>query len=44
MMLTDVDFGGKDVRTAYATLSLTGTLVSFEWLRAGLPIRYSGRP
>ena len=35
MMVTNVCFGGHDLRTAYATLSMGGTLVSFEWPRAG---------
>lgn len=43
MMVTNVCFGGKDLRTAYATLSMGGTLVSFEWPRAGLPLRYLNR-
>jgi hypothetical protein len=30
MMVTNVCFGGRDLRTAYATLSMGGTLVSFE--------------
>jgi gluconolactonase len=40
MMVTNVCFGGPGLRTAYATLSMGGTLVSFEWPRAGLPLRY----
>ena len=43
MMVTNVCFGGKDLRTAYATLSMGGTLVSFEWPRPGLPLRYLNR-
>jgi gluconolactonase len=43
MMITNVCFGGNDLRTAYPTLSMGGTLVSFEWPRAGLPIRYLDR-
>ena len=39
-MVTNVCFGGKDLRTAYATLSLTGKLVSFEWPRPGLKLEY----
>lgn len=42
-MVTNVCFGGKDLRTAYATLSLTGKLVSFEWPRPGLPLKYLNR-
>ncbi len=40
MMVTNVCFGGAGLRTAYATLSMGGTLVSFEWPRPGLPLRY----
>ncbi len=40
MMVTNVCFGGPGLRTAYATLSMGGTLVSFEWPRAGLPLPY----
>jgi len=42
-IVTNVCFGGKDLRTAYATLSLGGTLVSFEWPRPGLPLHYLNR-
>jgi hypothetical protein len=44
MMVTDVCLGGKDLRTAYATLPLAGTLVPFEWPRTGLPLPYLDRP
>jgi gluconolactonase len=43
-MVTNVCFGGKDLRTAYATLSLTGKLVSFEWPRAGHALKHLNRP
>ena len=43
MMVTNVCFGGPDLRTAYATLSMGGTLVSFEWPRPGLPLPYLNR-
>ena len=36
-------FGGRVLRTAYATLSMGGTLVSFEWPRPGLPLYYLNR-
>lgn len=39
-MVTNVCFGGPDLRTAYATLSMTGKLVSFEWPRPGLKLEY----
>ena len=40
MMVTNVCFGGRELRTAFATLSMGGTLVSFEWPRPGLPLNY----
>ena len=39
-MVTNVCFGGADLRTAYATLSATGRLVSFAWPRPGLELNY----
>jgi gluconolactonase len=43
MMVTNVCFGGPDLRTAFATLSMGGTLVSFQWPRPGLPLHYLNR-
>jgi gluconolactonase len=43
MMVTNVCFGGPELRTAYATLSMGGTLVSFAWPRPGLPLNYLNR-
>jgi gluconolactonase len=40
MMVTNVCFGGPGLRTAFATLSMGGRLVSFEWPRPGLPLPY----
>jgi gluconolactonase len=40
MMVTNVCFGGRDLSTAFATLSMGGTLVSFEWPRRGLALNY----
>ena len=40
MMVTNVCFGGPGLRTAFATLSMGGTLVSFEWPRPGLPLNH----
>jgi len=37
---TNVCFGGDDLRTAYATLSGSGTLVAFDWPRPGLRLAY----
>jgi gluconolactonase len=42
-MVTNVCFGGPGLRTAFATLSMGGTLVSFEWPRPGLPLHYLDR-
>ena len=43
MMVTNVCFGGPDLRTAFATLSMGGTLVAFEWPRPGLPLHHLNR-
>jgi gluconolactonase len=40
-LVTNICFGGDDLRTAYATLSGTGALVSFEWPRPGLRLHHS---
>ena len=40
---TNICFGGPDLRTAYATLSHTGRLVSFPWPTAGLPLHFLNR-
>jgi len=40
MMVTNVCFGGRALRTAFATLSMGGTLVSFEWPRPGLALNH----
>ena len=38
---TNLCFGGPDLRTAWATLSGTGRLVSFKWPRPGLRLNYA---
>src|SRR3989441_360001 len=43
MMVTNVCFGGEGLTTAFATLSMGGTLVSFAWPRPGLPLNYLNR-
>ena len=43
MMVTNVCFGGPGLRTAFATLSLGGALVAFEWPRPGLPLHHHSR-
>jgi gluconolactonase len=40
-LVTNICFGGPDLRTAYATLSGTGALVSFEWPRQGLRLHHA---
>ena len=40
ILTTNICFGGKDLRTAYVTLSTTGKLVSCEWPRPGLPLNF----
>jgi gluconolactonase len=40
MMTTNICFGGKDLRTAYITLSGTGRLVAMEWPRPGLALNF----
>jgi gluconolactonase len=39
-LVTNLCFGGEDLRTAYATLSGTGRLVRFEWPRPGLRLAF----
>lgn len=40
ILVTNVCFGGDDLRTAYATLSGTGKLVSLPWPRPGLRLAF----
>jgi gluconolactonase len=40
-LVTNICFGGPDMRTAYATLSGTGALVSFDWPRQGLRLHHA---
>ena len=37
---TNICFGGPDLKTAYATLSHSGRLVSFPWPIPGLPLNF----
>ena len=37
---TNICFGGKDLKTAFITLSTTGKLVSCEWDNPGLPLNF----
>lgn len=38
--VTNICFGGPDLRTAFVTLSSTGRLVSLPWDRPGLPLHH----
>ena len=40
-LVTNICFGGEDLRTAYATMSATGQLVAFEWPRKGLRLNHT---
>jgi gluconolactonase len=40
-LTTNICFGGKDLRTAYITLSATGKLVSLPWPRPGLELAFN---
>lgn len=40
---TNICFGGKDLRTAFITLSGTGRLVAVPWVTAGLPLNFLNR-
>jgi gluconolactonase len=42
-IVTNVCFGGAELRTAFATLSLHGRLVAFDWPRPGVPLKYLNR-
>ena len=43
-IVTNVCFGGRALSTAFATLSLRGKLVAFEWPRPGAPLKHLNRP
>ena len=40
-LTTNICFGGKDLKTAYITLSTTGRLVAIDWPRPGLKLNWS---
>lgn len=40
-VVTNICFGGDDLRTAYVTLSATGRLVAFDWPRPGLRLAHT---
>jgi gluconolactonase len=43
LYVTNICFGGKDLRTAYITLSYEGRLVAMDWPRPGLPLNFLNR-
>lgn len=40
LMTTNICFGGKDLKTAYITLSGTGRVVKADWPRGGKPLNH----
>jgi gluconolactonase len=40
-LTTNICFGGEDMRTAYITCSLTGTLRKTTWPRPGLKLNFN---
>lgn len=42
-MTTNICFGGKDLKTAFVTLSSTGRLVALDWPCPGLPLNFLNR-
>lgn len=40
LLVTNIAFGGPELRTAYMTLSGKGQLVAMDWPRAGLPLNF----
>jgi len=42
--VTNICFGGEDLRTAYVTLSSSGRLAALDWPRPGLPLNFPMRP
>ena len=40
---TNICFGGKDLKTAFVTLSSTGRLVALDWPCPGLPLNFLNR-
>jgi gluconolactonase len=40
-LITNICFGGPDLKTAYITLTSTGKLVAMDWPRPGLKLHYT---
>jgi gluconolactonase len=43
LYVTNICFGGPDLKTAYITLSYEGRLVAMDWPRPGLPLYFLNR-
>jgi gluconolactonase len=43
-LVTNICFGGEDLRTAYITASSTGRLIEMPWPRPGCRLNYSSQP
>jgi gluconolactonase len=41
-LVTNIAFGGEDMRTAYITLSGTGRVIRTRWPEPGLKLNFSG--
>jgi gluconolactonase len=41
LLCTNICWGGKDMRTAYVTMSSTGKLASAQWRSPGLRLNYN---
>jgi len=41
--VTNLCFGGPELRTAYVTLSQSGRLIAMEWPQPGLPLNFLQR-
>lgn len=42
--VSNIAFGGADMRTAFVTLGRSGTLVAIDWPRPGLPLNFGRIP
>jgi gluconolactonase len=41
MLVTNICFGGADLRTAYVTLSYSGQLAAYDWHEPGLRLAHT---
>ena len=44
LLVTNIAFGGPDMRDAYITLSGTGKLIKVRWPRPGLKLNFNPYP